>query len=162
MILRPGGRFLISHPAHFVALGFGSGLAPAVPGTFGTLVGFPLYYALGALLPEPWEVLAAAALLFVLGIWACGRTGAALGIPDHGAMVWDEVVAFLAILVFTPPRPGWQAFAFVAFRLFDVLKPPPIRWVDRHCKGGFGVMFDDVLAGVYTVLLIAIAKTAAR
>ncbi len=161
MILRPGGRFLIAHPAHFVALGFGSGLAPAVPGTFGTLVGFPLYYLLSALLPQAWQMLAIAAALFALGIWACRRTGAALGVPDHGAMVWDEIVAFFAILVFTPPGAGWQALAFVVFRAFDVLKPPPIRWVDRRCKGGFGVMFDDLLAGIYTVLVIAIAKAAA-
>ncbi len=160
MILRPDGRFLFSHPAHFVALGFGAGLAPAVPGTFGTLVGFPLYYGLSALLPESWELLAVAAALFALGIWACARTGDALGVPDHGAMVWDEVVAFLAILVFTPPGPGWQAFAFVTFRVFDVLKPPPIRWFDRHWKGGFGVMFDDLLAALYSVLVIAIAKAA--
>ncbi len=158
MILRPGGRFLVSHPAHFLALGFGSGLAPVAPGTAGTLVAFPIYFGLSAFLRTPWELLALAALLFLIGVWACARTGVDLGIPDHGAMVWDEVVAFLVILAFAPAGLGWQVFAFVAFRVFDVLKPPPIRTVDRHWKGGLGVMFDDLLAALYTLVVIAIAK----
>jgi phosphatidylglycerophosphatase A len=140
-----------------VALGFGAGLAPIAPGTAGTLAAWPLFIVLSAWL-GPVALLVLAVFLFALGVWACGRTGAAMGVPDHGSMVWDEVVAFLVILVFTPATWGWQLVAFLAFRVFDVLKPPPIREIDRHWKGGFGVMFDDVLAAFYTLLLLAVAK----
>ncbi len=156
MIVRPSGKFLLSHPAHFLALGFGTGLAPVAPGTVGTLLGFPVYWML-TLWFGPSEILIATVLMFILGIWACQRTGNDMGIADHSSMVWDEVVAFVMILVFTPPGLFWQAFAFFAFRFFDILKPPPIREADRRWKGGFGVMFDDILAAGYTLLLMALA-----
>lgn len=156
MIARPDVRFLISHPAHFIALGFGTGLAPVAPGTVGTLLGFPIYVLLAHFLSPP-EVFAAGIALFALGVWACGRTGRDMGIADHSGMVWDEVAAFVLILVMTPPGPWWWALAFFAFRFFDVLKPPPIRQIDRLWKGGFGVMFDDIAAGFYTLLVIAVA-----
>src|SRR4051794_4066125 len=107
---------------------------------------------------SPFTILAIVPILFLLGVWCCGKTGAAMGIPDHSSMVWDEVVAFLLILVFTPEGLVWQAFAFFAFRAFDVLKPPPIRQIDRHWKGGFGVMFDDVVAAFYTLLTMSVAR----
>jgi phosphatidylglycerophosphatase A len=157
MIIRPTARFLFAHPAHFLALGFGTGLAPVAPGTVGTLLGFPIYSLLAARL-APAELLVTIAGMFALGIWACGATGRAMGIPDHSAMNWDEVVAFLLILVMTPPGWAWQAFAFFAFRFFDVVKPPPIRYFDRTIKGGFGVMFDDIVAAFYTLLVMAIVK----
>jgi phosphatidylglycerophosphatase A len=157
MIIRPTLRFLVAHPAHFLALGLGTGLAPVAPGTAGTLLGFPIYSLLAAWL-APLELLAAIGGMFALGIWACGATGRAMGIPDHSAMNWDEVVAFLLILMVTPPGLGWQAFAFFAFRFFDVVKPPPIRYFDRTIKGGFGVMFDDIVAAFYTLLAMAIVK----
>lgn len=156
MITRPDARFLVSHPAHFIALGFGTGLAPVAPGTAGTLLGFPIYFALAWFL-SPLEVAAAGVLLFALGVWACGRTGRDMGIADHSGMVWDEVAAFVLILVMTPSGPWWWALAFFGFRFFDVLKPPPIRTIDRRWKGGFGVMFDDIAAGFYTLLVIALA-----
>jgi len=157
MIVRPNTAFLVSHPAHLFALGFGTGLAPVAPGTVGTLLGFPVYMALAWWL-DPVGVLLAAAVMFALGVWACQRTGEDLGVADHSGMVWDEVVAFVLILVFTPAGLAWQAFAFFAFRVFDVLKPPPIRQADRKWKGGFGVMFDDILAAGYTLLLMAVVK----
>ncbi len=157
MIVRPDRKFLFSHPAHLLALGFGAGLAPVAPGTAGTLLGFPVYMVLAWRL-DPVGVLLAAAAMFALGIWACQRTGEDLGIADHSGMVWDEVVAFVLILVFTPPGLAWQAFAFFAFRAFDVFKPPPIRQADQKWKGGFGVMFDDILAAGYTLLLMAVVK----
>ena len=89
---------------------------------------------------------------------ACGATGRALGVADHGAMVWDEVVAFALVLVFTPDGWLWQAGAFLLFRLFDILKPPPIHYFDRRLKSGFGVMFDDLLAAFYTLLVLALIK----
>lgn len=156
-IYRPTLGFLVRHPAHFIALGFGSGLAPIVPGTFGTLLAFPLYAMLAEVLTPPGVALAIAAL-FGVGVWACGRTGRDLGVPDHGAMNWDEVVAFLAVLVLTPEGLWWQLGAFVAFRFFDMTKPPPIRRVERSVKGGLGVMVDDVVAAFYALLVLAIAK----
>jgi phosphatidylglycerophosphatase A len=95
---------------------------------------------------------------FVIGIWACEVTGRNLGVPDHGAMVWDEVVAFLAILAILPPELPWQAAGFVLFRFFDILKPPPIRWLERRYHGGFGVMIDDLLAAGYTLLCLSIIQ----
>jgi phosphatidylglycerophosphatase A len=164
MILRPSARFLVEHPAHFVALGFGTGLAPIAPGTVGTLLAFPIFLALDAALGplDGWPARAAflgmLAVFFALGVWACGRTGRDLGVADHGCMNWDEVVAFLLVLLLTPEGVAWQAVAFFLFRFFDVVKPPPIRHFDRTLKGGFGVMFDDVLAAFYALLVLAAAR----
>jgi phosphatidylglycerophosphatase A len=154
---RPGVRFLLAHPAHFIALGFGTGLAPAAPGTVGTALAFPLYAVLAYWFPTAWVIVAIGAF-FVIGIWACGRTGRDLGVADHGGMNWDEIVAFLAVIVFTPPGILWYAGAFALFRFFDIAKPPPIRHLDRTVKGGLGVMLDDVVAAFYTVLVLAVAK----
>ena len=154
---RPTPDFLVRHPAHFVALGFGTGLSPIVPGTFGTLLAFPLYAMLAQAL-SPSGVALAIVGLFGIGVWACGRTGRDLGVPDHGAMTWDEVVAFLAVLVLTPEGLWWQVSAFVVFRFFDMTKPPPIRHLERTVKGGLGVMVDDLVAAFYTLLVLAIAK----
>ena len=148
---------MLRHPAHVIALGAGAGLVPGAPGTAGTLLGFPLYWGLASYY-EPTTLLALIALAFALGIWVCERTGRALGVADHGAIVWDEIVAFLLVLVFTPPGYIWQACAFLLFRLFDILKPPPIRYFDRKWKNGFGVMFDDLLAAAYTLLVLAVFK----
>jgi phosphatidylglycerophosphatase A len=157
MVLRPGLRFVVSHPAHFLAFGFGVGLAPVAPGTFGTVLAFPVWWLLAGRLP-PTVLAACVALSFAVGVWACGLTGRHLGVADHGGMVWDELVAFLGVLLIVPVHPAWQVAAFVLFRMFDILKPPPIRQFERRYKRGFGVMFDDVLAGGYTVLVLAVAK----
>lgn len=150
-------RFVTRHPAHFIAFAGGAGLAPYTPGTFGTLVALPLFWFSGALL-EPAAYFAALAALFLLGVWACEVTGRALGSPDHGGMVWDETVAFLLVLFFTPVHGYWQAFAFLIFRFFDILKPPPIRYYERRFKGGWGVMVDDLLAAAYTLIVLALAR----
>ena len=157
-IVRVAPRFVFAHPAHFVALGFGAGVLPAA-GTFGTLLGFPIYWLLAAQLPPAW-LFGAIVLLFALGVWACELTGRHLGVSDHNGMCWDEVVAFLLVLMLTPEGWFWQALAFFAFRFFDVVKPPPIRHFDRRMKGGLDVMFDDILAAGYTVLLLAVVKQA--
>ena len=130
---------------------------PVAPGTAGTLLAFPLYWGLASWL-SGWLLLALLALAFALGVWACARTARALGVPDHGAIVWDEIVAFMLVLFFTPAGLWWQAFAFALFRLFDILKPPPIHYYDRKLKSGFGVMFDDLLAACYTLLVLAAAR----
>jgi len=144
-------------PAHIIALGVGVGLAPAAPGTVGTLLAFPLYWLLAAFSTSTMA-LALLGAAFLLGVWACGATGRALGVADHGAMVWDEIVAFAVVLVFTPPGWQWQLGAFLLFRFFDIVKPPPIRYFDRRLKNGFGVMFDDLLAAGYTLLVLAVGQ----
>ena len=153
----PSLRFLVSHPAHFVALGFGSGLAPVAPGTFGTLVAIPLAIALRDRFDDLGYVLAVA-VLFVVGIGVSQVTARDLGVADHGAIVWDEVVAFLAVLFFVGDDWRWVAVAFVLFRFFDIVKPPPIRAVDARLKNGFGVMADDLLAAGYTLLALAVLR----
>jgi phosphatidylglycerophosphatase A len=149
--LRPDLKFLFAHPAHLIALGFGTGLAPKAPGTVGTLLGLPLFWLIAVIAPDlPNRVILLIAA-FLLGVWACGRTGRALGVADHGGMVWDEIAAFALVLLFTPAGWQWMALAFALFRLFDILKPWPIRLADTRLKGGFGVMFDDLLAALYAI-----------
>ena len=158
LIRRPSWRFLLRHPARFIAFGGGAGLAPFAPGTFGTLLAVPVYWLVGPRL-APLEYLLLVAALFALGVWACEMTGRALGVADHGGMVWDEVVAFLLVLFFVPSELLWQAVAFLVFRVFDILKPPPIRYYERTFKNGFGVMLDDLVAAFYTLLVLAVART---
>jgi phosphatidylglycerophosphatase A len=153
--VRPDARFLVSHPAHFIALGFGAGLSPVAPGTVGTLVAFPICWALAQLMP----LLAIAFVsipLFFVGVWACERTGRDLGVQDHGAMVWDEIVAFLPLAVIASASPWLEAVAFGLFRLFDIWKPFPIRSLERRVKGGMGVMIDDVFAAFYAYIVFVI------
>jgi phosphatidylglycerophosphatase A len=124
-------------------------------------VGTLLAWGLGALFLRhfpPLALLACMPVAFLLGVWACGATGRRLGVPDHGAMVWDEIVAFLAVLALVPRELAWQGGAFVAFRAFDIVKPPPIRALERRWHGGLGVMADDVLAAGYTLLVLAALK----
>jgi phosphatidylglycerophosphatase A len=157
IVARPTPGFAFSHPAHVIALGFGAGLSPYAPGTVGTLVAWPLGWYIGSVMP-PALLAAAIAPLFALGVWACAVTGRDLGVADHRAMVWDEIVAFLLVLAIVPRTLSWQAAAFVLFRFFDIAKPPPIRALERRFHGGFGVMFDDLIAACYTVLALAVAK----
>ncbi len=157
MILRPDARFAFGHPAHFIAFGFGAGLARFAPGTAGTLVAIPLWWVLSEGY-APLALLGVIGALFVAGVWACDLTGRHLGVADHGAMVWDEAVAFLLVLAIVPASPGWQVAAFLLFRFFDIVKPSPIRELERRYKGGFGVMLDDLLAAGYTLLVLAAFK----
>jgi phosphatidylglycerophosphatase A len=152
---RPDARFLLAHPAHFIALGFGAGLAPRAPGTFGTLAALALYWVLAAALP-PIAIAFLAIPLFFLGVWACDVAGRNLGVADHGAFVWDEIVAFLPLAALTSASFGLQALAFLLFRLFDIWKPFPIRQFERRLKGGLGVMFDDLLAACYAYAVLAL------
>ncbi|MDP1929570.1 MAG: phosphatidylglycerophosphatase A [Thiobacillus sp.] len=151
---RPDLKFLFAHPAHLIAFGFGSGLAPKAPGTVGTLLGWPLLWLIVAAVPDLPNQLILLMASFLLGIWACGKTGRALGVADHGGMVWDEIVAFALVLLFTPAGVVWAGIAFLLFRFFDIIKPWPIRLADRRLKNGFGVMFDDLLAAGYALAVI--------
>lgn len=156
MTTSPDWHFLLRHPAHFLAFGFGTGLSPVAPGTVGTLAGFPLYFLLRGL--DPLAYFAVVALLYAAGIWFCEVAGKALGVPDHGGIVWDEIVALLLVLPFAPQTlPGYGA-AFGLFRLFDIWKPFPIGAIDRRVHGGFGVMLDDLLAAVYAVACLLALK----
>ena len=151
----PDWRFMLSHPAHGVALGFGSGLLRPGPGTWGTLAGWMAFVALdGWLSTTGWAV--AIAVTFVIGTACAHRTGLALGRPDHGAIVIDEIVAIWVVLLMVPPTLAWQALGVAAFRLFDILKPPPIRALDGRWKNGLGVMADDLLAALYALIAVAI------
>jgi len=146
--IKPDIQLLFSHPAHFLAFGFGAGLAPKAPGTFGTLVAIPIYILMSLFL-GPAAYLALTLVLIVLGIWVCDVTDKALGTNDHGAIVWDEITGFL-LTMFLAPLTWWSVLAgFLLFRVFDILKPFPISWFDKNLKGGFGTMLDDVLAGIY-------------
>lgn len=157
MAAHPAPAFAFAHPAHFIALGFGVGTLPRAPGTFGTLLALPLWWLLGAG-QGPLVLGALLVTLFALGVWACTVTGRHLGVADHGAMVWDELVAFLLVLSIVPNAWSWQLAAFALFRAFDIAKPAPIRQLEARFKGGFGVMFDDLLAAGYTLLVLAVAK----
>ncbi|MCX7187882.1 MAG: phosphatidylglycerophosphatase A [Proteobacteria bacterium] len=159
LYVKPSWQFICSHLAHFIAFGFGSGLSPVAPGTVGTLVAFPVYWSLAGRLNEVL-FMGMVAFIFAVGVWACGRTGKTLGVADHGGMVWDEITAFLLVLFFTPEGLLWQLLAFLLFRFFDIVKPPPIRYFDRTWHGGFGVMFDDILAAGYAILGLTLMKIA--
>jgi phosphatidylglycerophosphatase A len=154
-VLQPTLRFLLSHPAHFVALGFGAGLAPRAPGTFGALLGWWLgTVALKHATTPTYFMLVLAA--FAVGVWACHVTGPRLGKTDHGAIVWDEVVAMMLVIWFVPSSFAMQVLGFLLFRFFDIVKPPPISYFDRKWKHGLGVMFDDFVAACMALIALAL------
>jgi phosphatidylglycerophosphatase A len=152
---QPGGRpepRLLASPVQFLAFGFGSGLAPRAPGTFGTLAGLLPYLLLSRL---SWESYAAVVFLAALaGIAICGRASRELGVHDHGGIVWDEFVGLWIALFALPVEPLWTLGGFLAFRAFDILKPWPISWLDRRVSGGLGIMIDDIVAGILACALL--------
>ena len=145
-------QFLFAHPAHFLALGFGSGLSPKAPGTVGTIASIPIWLSL-AEQPLLFQSSFLAATFFI-GIYFCDKTGKDLGVQDHGAIVWDEFVGFWLTMMFAPAGFLWLLVGFCLFRLFDIWKPWPINYLDKHVHGGLGVMLDDVLAGIFAGLLL--------
>jgi len=152
--VQPDIVFVCKHPAHFIAFSGGFGLSPKAPGTIGTLIAFPLFWVLDHYL-NPIHLLLLIDIFFILGIWACSITTRALGVFDYGGIVWDETVAFLLVLYFTPTGWVWQIAAFLLFRCFDIIKPQPIRYYDQRLKNGFGVMFDDLIAAFFTLLCVS-------
>ena len=145
---------LLKNPVHLLSVGFGSGLAPKAPGTFGTIAALPFWYVLQFLPPAYYVVVLI--LAFILGVYLCGATADALGVHDHGGIVWDEFVGLWIALFMVPMHLGWILLGFALFRLFDIWKPWPIRVLDAKVHGGFGIMIDDVLAGVYAYLTLQI------
>jgi len=137
---------LLRSPTLMLAFGFGSGLSPKAPGTMGTLAAIPLWWLLAQLPLSTYLVVVLIAA--VAGILICGRAADRLGVHDHGGIVWDELVGFWIAMAALPVT--WQSLilGFVLFRLFDILKPWPISWLDRRVSGGFGIMIDDVIAGL--------------
>jgi len=137
----------LRQPVNFLALGFGSGLAPKAPGTFGTLAAVPIYLMMTSLSSNHYLLLTA--LISVIGIWICGTSAEILGVHDHSGIVWDEIAGFLITMYLAPSGWLWIVLGFIYFRIFDILKPWPISWLDRRVGGGFGIMIDDVIAGLF-------------
>lgn len=144
----------LSGTANFIALGGGLGLAPKAPGTFGTLLGIPLLFLMPTNLVAYLVVLV---VLFALGVWCCDACAKNLGVHDHPGIVWDEVVGYLITMIAVPKTLLWVVVGFILFRFFDILKPWPISWIDKHVEGGMGIMLDDVLAAVFALIVIQIA-----
>ena len=155
------GRFLLAHPAHFIALGFGSGLSPVAPGTAGTLWAWLAFLVLQPQMTTA-QMGGLIAVSTLVGWWACTVTAKNMAVLDPGSIVWDEVVAFWLVLwLIMPTGFTGQIAAFVLFRFFDTIKPGPIGWADQKFKGfgargGFGILFDDFVAAFCTLLVIAL------
>jgi len=147
----PAGFLL--HPVHFLALGFGSGYVPKLPGTAGTLIGVLIYYPLHNV--SHWLYLGLLTALAIIGIWICGKTAADLGVHDHSAIVWDEIIGYLVTMIMAPVGWMWMVLGFILFRLFDIWKPWPISWADR-LAGGVGIMLDDIIAGIFGLIILQI------
>ena len=144
------------NPLHLLAFGLGSGAVPKAPGTAGTIAAIPLYLLLQPLAPLHYLLLVTA--LFLFGVWLCGRVSSDLGVHDHSGIVWDEWVGLLVTLWLAPSGWGWLLAGFVLFRLFDIWKPWPIGWLDRQVAGGWGIMLDDLLAGLYGFALLQLTS----
>jgi phosphatidylglycerophosphatase A len=145
-------KFMFAHPLHFLALGFGTGLAPKAPGTFGTLAGIPFVLAM-----PYFSALNFAAIIAILSLWGihiCGKTAENAKVHDHPGIVWDEIVGFMITMFLSPITLTSMVVGFALFRFFDILKPWPISYVDKQCTGGFGIMFDDILAGLAAFVIM--------
>ncbi len=145
------------NPWHILSTGFGSGLFPIAPGTAGSLAALPFCYLL-SLTDAPVKILIIILSLFI-GIYACQKTTDAIGVDDHGGIVWDEFVGMFISLSFVPNTLGWLIAGFVVFRVFDIWKPWPIRYIDAKLNGGLGIMLDDVIAGLFSLGILEIIKT---
>jgi len=151
----PPGRWVMSDPGRFIAFGLGSGLLRPASGTWGTLLAW-LIWAVAARAASDLAIGVFLVVAFLYGCWACHRVGRELNVSDHVGLVWDEMVAFWLVLWLTPDTFYAQLLAFGLFRLFDIAKPPPIKYFDSKIKGGFGVMWDDIVAAGYALLVMAI------
>lgn len=147
-------RELIKRPVCFLGLGFGSGLAPFAPGTFGTLAAIPIYLLMQDL--SLLTYLAITVIFFVLGITICQKSADWIGMDDPSAVVWDEIVGYLVTMIAAPAGWQWILIGFVLFRIFDIIKPWPIRWFDKNLHGGLGIMVDDVIAGFFATILLQV------
>lgn len=151
-------RWLLRRPVALLGFGFGFGLAPKAPGTFGTLPALPIAYLFTLLGFGTTGQLLMAATAFVVGTYICYYTENALGIQDYGGIVWDEIAAMLLILAVVPLSPASWLVAFALFRLFDAIKPWPIKWFDTRIHGGFGIMLDDFIAALFVLAIYAVTN----
>jgi phosphatidylglycerophosphatase A len=143
---------LLRQPVHFLAFGFGAGLSPRAPGTFGTLVAIPIVVVIAQL---GWAAHAViAAVSFVVGCYLCGESARRLEVHDHPGIVWDEITGYMLTMLVAPVTWYWLLVAFLLFRVFDILKPWPIREADHRLRGGLGIMLDDALAAVYAAAVL--------
>ena len=145
-------RKVITNPIHFLAFGFGSGLAPLAPGTFGTLMAIPLYLMMLNLTLPIYLLLVA--IVCIMGIWICDKSSKMLGVHDHSGIVWDEFAGFFITMIAAPAGWIWIISGFALFRLFDIWKPWPISWLDKKVGGGLGIMVDDIVAGIYALICL--------
>ncbi|ARD23385.1 MULTISPECIES: phosphatidylglycerophosphatase A family protein [Shewanella] len=145
-------KLSLKNPVHFLALGFGSGLAAKAPGTFGTLAAVPLVYLMGHLSLTAFIIITVLSTL--IGFYICDKAAKDMGVHDHGAIVWDEVAGLMITMIAAPAGLIWLVIGFALFRFFDILKPWPIRWLDAKVHGGFGIMIDDVLAGFFALICL--------
>jgi len=150
-------RTIWTHPLHFLACGFGSGNLPIMPGTWGTLAAIPFYLIFAQL--SLWMYITITILFNVIGILLCHIANRDFGTPDHPAIVWDEFAAFFIVMIGIPNTWYYITLGFIFFRLFDIFKPWPIRWVDQHIKGGIGVMLDDILAALISWFILLTITT---
>lgn len=144
----------LTNPLHFAAVGFGSGLPNKAPGTFGTIAAIPLYYLLSFLSIESYIVMLIVTSL--LGFWFCHVTSRDMGVHDHKAIVWDEFVGYWITMIAVPFSWQWALVGFLLFRFFDILKPWPISWLDKKMEGGFGIMIDDIVAGIFSAVILQV------
>jgi phosphatidylglycerophosphatase A len=142
----------LGNPVHLLAFGFGAGCSPKAPGTVGTLVGVALYLPLSSLPLELYLTVVVA--VSVVGIGLCSRAARDLGVHDHPGIVWDEIAGYLVTMVAAPAGLEWVLAGFLLFRLFDIWKPWPIRWLDRQVGGGIGIMLDDIVAGALAAVCL--------
>lgn len=141
-------------PVYFIAFGFGSGLMPIAPGTWGTLAAIPLYLLI---MGSHWSIYLALTLLaFILGVWVSDKVSDELGVHDYKGIVWDEVVGYLLTMFLAPPGIKWMLLGFILFRIFDIWKPQPIGYIDQKVQGGLGIMLDDVLAAIPAWMILQI------
>jgi len=143
---------VFTHPVHFLAYGFGAGLSPKAPGTMGTLVAMPIYLLLAYCSRDAYYAFLLVGL--VAGVFICGYTAGIMGIDDPKGVVWDEIIGYLITMLGLPLGWVWMLGGFLLFRLFDIWKPWPIRWVDRRIKGGVGIMLDDVIAAIFACVML--------
>ena len=154
VVLKSEAQQVLRDPVLLLAFGFGSGLSPKAPGTAGSLLAL-LLMPLLAMLSLPAYLLLLL-LVTVTGIFICGYAAKALGVHDHGGIVWDEFAGLWLTLMFCPPQWLWWLLGFTLFRFFDIVKPWPIRWLDKRCPGGLGIMLDDLLAGVFAMAILQV------
>ncbi len=143
---------LLRQPVHFFALGFGSGLSPVAPGTFGTLAAIPIVLVLQHF--GFWVHVTFALVAILGGIYVCGESARRMGVHDHPSIVWDEIAGYNVTMLAAPPHWAWLVIGFVLFRFFDIVKPWPIREADHSLRGGLGIMLDDVIAGVFSAAIL--------